>query len=205
MMLSTGFLWILLACALYGALHSLLAAPAAKRLAKRLVGEAAYQRGYRLFYNLVGGLTLLPVLALARLTPDATLYIIPVPWVYATGLLQVLAGLGLVIGVLQTGAFAFIGLSQAIGTPSSDQLVTGGLYRWVRHPLYAFGLALLWLTPLMTWNLLALALGLTGYILVGIQFEERKLAAEFGAQYSEYARRTPMLVPGLKRGQQSEY
>jgi protein-S-isoprenylcysteine O-methyltransferase Ste14 len=200
MMLTTGFLWILLACALYGAFHSLLASTAAKRFAKRIAGAAAYQRGYRLFYNLVGGLTLLPVLALARLTPDQALYTIPAPWVYATGLLQALAGLGLVIGVLQTGAFAFLGLAQAVGTPSSGQLVTGGLYRWVRHPLYAFGLVLLWLTPLMTWNLLAFAIGLTVYILIGIQLEERKLTAEFGAQYSEYARRTPMLVPGLKHG-----
>ena len=57
------------------------------------------------------------------------------------------------------------------------------------------GLIILWLTPLMSWNVLALALGLTAYILIGIHFEERKLLAEFGQAYADYQRRTPALLP----------
>ena len=76
--------------------------------------------------------------------------------------------------------------------------MTGGLYRWVRHPLYTCSLLLLWLVPTMTWNLLALAIGLTVYILMGIVFEERKLLREFGPAYAEYRRRTPGLIPFLK-------
>ena len=49
----------------------------------------------------------------------------------------------------------------------------------------------------MTWNLLALIVGLTAYIFIGAHFEERKLLLEFGDAYAEYRRQTPMLVPGL--------
>jgi protein-S-isoprenylcysteine O-methyltransferase Ste14 len=35
----------------------------------------------------------------------------------------------------------------------------------------------------------------TGYILAGLQLEERDLKAEFGAPYEEYRARVPMLVP----------
>jgi protein-S-isoprenylcysteine O-methyltransferase Ste14 len=65
--------------------------------------------------------------------------------------------------------------------------------------LYTAGLLIIWLIPVMTWNLLALIIGLTAYILIGIYFEERKLLQEFGDDYAEYRRHTPMLIPGFKR------
>jgi protein-S-isoprenylcysteine O-methyltransferase Ste14 len=68
----------------------------------------------------------------------------------------------------------------------------------VRHPLYTAGLVLIWLLPILTWNLLALNLGLTAYIFIGAYFEERKLLLEFGDSYAEYREHTPMLIPGLK-------
>jgi len=77
-------------------------------------------------------------------------------------------------------------------------MVTNGLYRYVRHPLYTAGLVIIWLIPLMTYNLLALILGLTIYIFVGAYFEERKLLLEFGDVYAEYRQRTPMLVPRIR-------
>jgi protein-S-isoprenylcysteine O-methyltransferase Ste14 len=50
----------------------------------------------------------------------------------------------------------------------------------------------------MTFNLLALNLGLTLYIIIGAYFEERKLLLEFGGAYTEYRQKTPMLIPGLR-------
>jgi protein-S-isoprenylcysteine O-methyltransferase Ste14 len=67
----------------------------------------------------------------------------------------------------------------------------------VRHPIYTAGLLFIWLMPVMTWNLLALNLGLSVYIVAGAIFEERKLLMEFGPGYAEYKRKTPMLIPGL--------
>ena len=78
-------------------------------------------------------------------------------------------------------------------------MVSGGLYRWVRHPLYSAGLVFIWLTSVMTVNLLVLNLGLTIYLVVGAIYEERKLVREFGDLYVDYQKRVPMLIPGLGR------
>lgn len=195
----SSVLWILLACVLYGALHTLLAGHAAKEFARRRLGPAG-ERYYRLFFSLQAGITLLPALYLAWRLPDAVIYRIPAPWNLLTLLLQILALAGLWVGVRQTGAFRFLGLDVLVPgyQPGNARLVTGGLYRWVRHPLYTCGLLLIWLVPTMTWNLLALAAGLTAYILIGIYFEDRKLLREFGPAYAEYRRRTPALIPFLK-------
>jgi methanethiol S-methyltransferase len=193
---------VFLAVIIYGGVHSFLASLAAKNWARRRLGHAA-GRGYRLAYNIFGVLSLLPVLALPALLPDRVLYSIPYPWVLLTGLLQAVALLLLVVGVLQTGAMSFLGLKQLFDPDPEagpSQLVVGGLYRFVRHPLYTAGLVLLWLVPVMTANLLGLILGLTVYIIIGAVFEERKLLNEFGEVYERYRQVTPMLLPGLRPG-----
>ena len=184
---------------LYGLVHSILASHAAKGLARRWFGSAA-DRWYRLAYNLFGAVSLLPVLGLPALLPDVTLYAIPAPWVYLTAGIQLLAILVLVVGLLQTGVWEFLGLRQLAGIEEAEdrQLVVQGLYHWVRHPLYTAGMVFIWLVPVMTRNLLALNLGLTLYLIVGALFEERKLAREYGEAYRQYTMRTPMFIPGLR-------
>ncbi len=197
----TGFWWILLAMGLYGGLHSLLASTSAKVLAERWLGLAG-RRFYRLFYNIVVSLTLLPVVALVGFLPDRRIYSIPFPWTLLTLGVQALAGLGLLLGVYQTGGMEFLGLAQLIAPVKAEtpaRFVSHGLYGYVRHPLYSLGLVIVWLAPLMSWNVLAFNLGITLYILAGIQFEERKLLAEFGQLYADYHHRVPMLLPGFKR------
>jgi protein-S-isoprenylcysteine O-methyltransferase Ste14 len=82
----------------------------------------------------------------------------------------------------------------------NHQLVTQGIYRRVRHPmylglfLYSLGQALVlpnWIAGpsyLVTFGVLyALRVGA----------EERMMRAKFGAQYDAYAQRTARLLPGL--------
>jgi protein-S-isoprenylcysteine O-methyltransferase Ste14 len=191
-----GIVFTLLAVAAYGALHSLLASLWAKRLARGSLGEAG-ARGYRLVYNVVAVLTLLPVLAVPAVSPGVELYRIHAPWVALTLVGQGLALGALAFGLLQTDPWHFLGVRQ-LGEKEDERpsrLVVSGLYRWVRHPLYTAGLVFIWLTPWMTTSILALNVALTVYILIGSVFEERRLVAEFGAQYLDYARRVPRLLP----------
>jgi protein-S-isoprenylcysteine O-methyltransferase Ste14 len=182
------------AALLYGFIHSLIAANGFKHLIYRLLGEGA-KKYYRLFYSLFASVTLLPVLILPAIIPDQTLYKIPEPLVYFTVFIQIVSVLLLVYSVLQTGALQFIGLSQAFGLKREDKLNTGGLYRYMRHPLYTFSLLVLWLTPTMTRNFALLYAALTVYIIIGAVFEERKLLQTFGAAYQEYRAKTPFLIP----------
>jgi methanethiol S-methyltransferase len=197
--MTCSFWIILLAVFSYGLLHSILASSRVKAQAHRWFGPQT-EHWYRLAYNFIATITLLPILLLPVLLIDKQIYRIPLPWVILTIALQLFAVVILVLGVRQTGTTSFIGLSQLLlpEDTSPPRLVTDGLYRYVRHPLYTCGLVIIWLTPIMTWNLLALIIGLTGYILIGAYFEERKLLLEFGDAYAEYRQRTPMLVPGLR-------
>ncbi|MGB2896497.1 MAG: isoprenylcysteine carboxylmethyltransferase family protein [Anaerolineales bacterium] len=185
-----------IAVAAYGALHSLLASNPVKQAFQRALGQTS-DRFYRLFFNIVGGLTFLPVLAAAALDPGQTLYHLTWPWVLLTSLCQALAAILLLLGLLQTDSLHFLGLRQISHPEASEQseLVINGLYCHVRHPLYSAGLLFIWLTPVMTTSLLALNLGLTLYIVIGSIFEERRLVDQFGQAYRDYQRRVPRLVP----------
>lgn len=110
---------------------------------------------------------------------------------------QIIAALLLLTAFLQTDALSFVGLRQLFESEKTGTLVTRGLYRVVRHPLYTFGLLFIWLTSTVSQNSLTVYIGATLYTLVGAYFEERKLLRDFGEAYAEYRRVTPMLIPGL--------
>ncbi len=78
------------------------------------------------------------------------------------------------------------------------------LYRIVRHPMMLGMILGFWAAPRMTVGHLLFAVAMSIYILIGIWFEERDLAAHFGAEYNAYRSHTPMLFPFSRkaRGQQ---
>jgi methanethiol S-methyltransferase len=83
-------------------------------------------------------------------------------------------------------------------TDVATGLHVGGLHAVVRHPLMTGLLLAFWATPYMGASHLFFALAMTGYVAVGIAFEERDLRRTFGAEYDAYAARVPALVPGLR-------
>jgi methanethiol S-methyltransferase len=116
-----------------------------------------------------------------------------------------LCAAGWVLAITSTFAVDHLeltGLRQAgwaaprVGIP--DELQVGGLHAWVRHPLMTGLLVAFWATPDMGASHLLFALASSGYIAVGVMFEERDLRRTFGEDYEAYAARVPALLPGLR-------
>lgn len=189
--------WLIFAVALWGIVHSLLASLGLKTFLRRTLGEG-FMKFYRFLYNIFALISIAPILYLMVTLPDRTLYQVPEPWSYPMLAGQALSVILLLVTVMQTDLLAFAGLRQLVEREKPGRLVTSGLYRSVRHPLYTFILLILWLSPTMSVNSFIVYASLTIYILIGIFFEERKLLREFGQEYAHYKSTTPMLFPGLK-------
>jgi protein-S-isoprenylcysteine O-methyltransferase Ste14 len=82
---------------------------------------------------------------------------------------------------------------------ADHELITGGPYRWVRHPIYS-GLALAFVGMAIAggeWRgVLSIALALIA-IVQRIFIEERFMRQQFGIAYDAYAQQVRALVPGL--------
>ena len=63
------------------------------------------------------------------------------------------------------------------------------------HPLYGLLIVMTWTSPDVTADRTLFGVLFTGWILLGIVFEERDLVREFGGLYRKYQREVPMLVP----------
>ena len=74
-------------------------------------------------------------------------------------------------------------------------LAIGGLYRWVRHPLYFCSIVMTWAHPVLTVDRLLYDVIWTIWMVIGTMLEERDLLAEFGDSYRTYREKTPMLIP----------
>jgi protein-S-isoprenylcysteine O-methyltransferase Ste14 len=89
-------------------------------------------------------------------------------------------------------------VSETVLTKADHQLVMEGPYRWVRHPLYTTGLALLLAVGLMSANAVLLGfpvLAVVFILAVIVPREEAALKDRFGDDYQRYSERTGRLLP----------
>lgn len=86
-----------------------------------------------------------------------------------------------------------------IGIEKTTRLVTQGVYRYIRHPLYSSLLFLAWgiLLKHPTWTAGVLGLTATGMLVATARADEAESIRYFGASYREYMKRTKMFIPFL--------
>jgi protein-S-isoprenylcysteine O-methyltransferase Ste14 len=155
------------------------------------IGERLVMAAY-----LAGGLVL-PLLALGAWLPRYR-YSLP-PWASWTGLVILSAAL-----YLHVRAIADLGRSYSatVRVRERQPLVQGGVYAWVRHPIYVS----LWLVavaqPLLVHHFVFGFAGLVGFALLflyRLPREEGMMLDVYGDEYREYMRRVGGLVPRFRR------
>jgi protein-S-isoprenylcysteine O-methyltransferase Ste14 len=110
-------------------------------------------------------------------------------------------GLTLVALPLMVWMFRTLGnnITDTVQTRDKAQLVVQGPYRYIRHPLYSFGVLFFIGLMLMAANGLVMALGAIALSLLLLRTpkEEARLVQRFGDAYREYMARTARFIPGV--------
>jgi methanethiol S-methyltransferase len=173
----------------YGIIHSVLATDSIKKIFPT--------KYYRLIYNLLAIILLIPILYF-QITMDSKRLM------ENSVFNQLLGGIMMFAGIfVMYLSFKNYDLKEFIGTDFQNkkqpELTTEGLSEFVRHPLYVGILLFIWgsFGFFATEMYLTTALFLSIYIRVGIYFEERGLVEVFGKKYEDYQKNVPMLIPRL--------
>jgi protein-S-isoprenylcysteine O-methyltransferase Ste14 len=87
--------------------------------------------------------------------------------------------------------------SQLMAFERTTQLVTSGIYRYIRHPLYSSLLFLAWgiFFKAPTQTGIALAFLATLFLNATAKADEAECIQTFGSDYQEYMKRTKMFIP----------
>ena len=118
---------------------------------------------------------------------------------------EIVRWLGVGTGIICIGLLYWLfssigsGITPVSATRKEHKLVTNGIYRWVRHPLYTVGSFLFTSFGLMADNWFIILLGALAFTAMAIRTpkEEANLIEKFGDEYREYMKRTGRFLPKL--------
>lgn len=123
-----------------------------------------------------------------------------IPLVSQTIFVKVVAAILLVVGLIIaiTARYTLAGnWSNSVALKENHELITTGLYGYVRHPIYT-GMLMMFLGTALSYGTLGAAVGFL-VILVGILLkmreEEALMTEHFAQQYISYKKHTNTLIP----------
>ena len=179
-------------------LHSAMIGVSVTENVKKRLGSKF--RFYRLFFNLIAILTLIPVALFAYSIRAQTIFHWNGYMRIGQVLLLVVAALLFFLGGRHYNARQVLGIKQikegTLNKAISDtgEIDTSGVLGITRHPWYLATILLIWARQ-MDLSVLIVNLILTSYLIVGTILEEKKLIKEFGEKYEAYQNRVSMLLP----------
>jgi len=180
--------------------HSVMARPGFKRWWTRIVPKSVERSTYVLFASL-----LLALICYQWRPLTATVWTVTDP--IGVAILTTLFWVGwavLLISTFLINHFELFGLRQVLARFSDKSIPettfrTPLFYRHIRHPLYLGFVISFWSAAHMSLGHLLFSIATTGYIFIGIWFEERDLIAQFGDRYRLYRQQAGMLLPKFRR------
>ncbi|MBP2030287.1 protein-S-isoprenylcysteine O-methyltransferase Ste14 [Methanohalophilus levihalophilus] len=179
----------------FAVIHSIMASLPFKRMVRRVVGVKA-DKYYRHIYNIVTVIILSPLAYLLYNNPGPYLYVVESPWRWLmVGVQLIGAYIGARALMDARNRFEFRGQLASPGTPDAGHMDVVGVYKWIRDPFLLSGLMIIWFTPFMTTNLLALFLVTTVYLIFGSVHTEMRLVSQFGDEYRDYQKRVRRIIP----------
>ena len=179
-------------------LHSAMISVSVTEYLKKRLGPGF--RFYRLFFNFIAILTLIPVVVFAHSIQTQVIF----QWNGYTRIGQVIL-LGIAVLLFFLGgrhydARQFLGIKQ-ISEGSSNKVLTetgeldtSGVRGVTRHPWYLGVILFIWGRQLDVSAILVNVI-LTAYLIIGTFLEEKKLVGEFGEKYLAYQKQVSMLIP----------
>jgi protein-S-isoprenylcysteine O-methyltransferase Ste14 len=174
-----------------------------RRKNRKLVGLVPEQRVERYMWlvwvPLVAGWCALPYLALSRTAPPLGLP------AFARGLpaYDMLRGAAMVLAVvcllLTAKCWARMGSDwrMDVSAKAPTRLITDGLFRHIRHPIYAFSMLLMACTAVIVPTIPMAVVAVIHIVLMNLKArnEERHLLTAHGEAYQRYLRRTGRFFP----------
>lgn len=183
-------------CAIHSGMISLTVTDRLKRL------SGSYYRFYRLFFNLVALLTLVPLMVYSRSFNDAVLFQWEGCLTIVQGSLLIVVSMLFISGGLKYDLLQFIGIRQIrsgnrhAALTASGKIDTSGVLSITRHPWYLAAIILVWIDLRVMYVSTIIVDGiLTAYLIIGTLLEERKLVHALGDAYRDYQNRVSMLFP----------